>query len=211
MRLADGDQGRQVRPLPRVQRAIRSATNTRELETPEPSAERRGARRDRARTAASRWSLKRGRFGQFLACTGYPECKTTRKIIATKQGVSGRQARPDPRREVPEVRLEPGRQAGPVRRVHRLHAAIRSASTSSRSPRASSARRTAATSSSGSRGAGKVFFGCANYPDCDFTLWNRPIARAVPEVRRAVPGREDHQAARAPAALQQRGVRLRAQ
>jgi len=25
-------------------------------------------------------AMKRGRFGQFLACTGYPECKTTRKI-----------------------------------------------------------------------------------------------------------------------------------
>jgi DNA topoisomerase-1 len=24
--------------------------------------------------------LKRGRFGQFLACSGYPDCKTTRKI-----------------------------------------------------------------------------------------------------------------------------------
>ena len=20
-----------------------------------------------------------------------------------------------------------------------------------------------------------MFFGCANYPDCDFTLWNRPV------------------------------------
>src|SRR5258708_18331549 len=27
-------------------------------------------------------ALKRGRFGQFYACTGYPECKTTRKIVA---------------------------------------------------------------------------------------------------------------------------------
>src|SRR5438046_9771360 len=27
-------------------------------------------------------TLKRGRFGQFLACTGYPECKTTRKLAA---------------------------------------------------------------------------------------------------------------------------------
>ncbi len=26
--------------------------------------------------------MKRGRFGQFLACTGYPECKTTRKFAA---------------------------------------------------------------------------------------------------------------------------------
>ena len=38
-------------------------------------------------------AIKRGRFGQFLACTGYPECKTTRKIIATKQGMTA--AKPD--------------------------------------------------------------------------------------------------------------------
>ena len=39
-------------------------------------------------------AVKRGRFGQFLACTGYPECKTTRKLIATKQG-GLRAAKPD--------------------------------------------------------------------------------------------------------------------
>ena len=27
---------------------------------------------------------------------------------------------------------------------------------------------------------GKVFFGCANYPDCDFVLWNRPILEPCP-------------------------------
>ncbi|KAF0250211.1 MAG: DNA topoisomerase I, partial [bacterium] len=27
--------------------------------------------------------LKKGRWGQFLACTGYPDCKTTRKIAAS--------------------------------------------------------------------------------------------------------------------------------
>jgi DNA topoisomerase-1 len=27
---------------------------------------------------------------------------------------------------------------------------------------------------------GKAFYGCANYPDCDFTLWKRPIAEACP-------------------------------
>src|SRR4030095_10282642 len=30
--------------------------------------------------------LKRGRFGQFLACSGYPECKNTRKIRMNKEG-----------------------------------------------------------------------------------------------------------------------------
>ena len=27
--------------------------------------------------------IKRGRFGEFIACTGYPECKYTRKIVKT--------------------------------------------------------------------------------------------------------------------------------
>ena len=28
---------------------------------------------------------------------------------------------------------------------------------------------------------GKVFFGCANYPDCDFVLWNRPVLEPCPK------------------------------
>jgi ssDNA-binding Zn-finger/Zn-ribbon topoisomerase 1 len=39
---------------------------------------------------------------------------------------------------------------------------------------------------------GKVFYGCANYPDCDFTLWNRPSRRSA-RLRRAVPRGEDHE------------------
>ncbi|MCP4396277.1 MAG: type I DNA topoisomerase [bacterium] len=31
-------------------------------------------------------TLKRGRFGSFLACTGYPECKSTKKIAKGKDG-----------------------------------------------------------------------------------------------------------------------------
>jgi DNA topoisomerase-1 len=27
---------------------------------------------------------------------------------------------------------------------------------------------------------GKVFFGCSNYPTCDFTLWSRPVAEECP-------------------------------
>jgi ssDNA-binding Zn-finger/Zn-ribbon topoisomerase 1 len=27
--------------------------------------------------------IKRGRFGEFIACSGYPECKYTRKIVKT--------------------------------------------------------------------------------------------------------------------------------
>ena len=30
--------------------------------------------------------LRRGRYGQFLACSGYPDCKTTRKVMVSKDG-----------------------------------------------------------------------------------------------------------------------------
>ena len=157
-----------------------------------PSARTRASSRRRSRAPKSEIEetcencgkpmvVKRGRFGQFLACTGYPECKTTRKIIATKQGVDGRQAGPDPRREVPEVRVEPGHQAGPLRRVHGVQQLsdlqVRQAEVD---------RRDACPKDGGdiverkSR-RGKVFFGCANYPDCDFTLWNRPVAEKCPD------------------------------
>jgi len=33
--------------------------------------------------------LRRGRFGPFLACSGYPECKTTREIKVNKDGSIG--------------------------------------------------------------------------------------------------------------------------
>jgi DNA topoisomerase-1 len=36
--------------------------------------------------------LKRGRFGQFMACTGYPDCKTTRRL--------------DQQKKVPDIPLE---------------------------------------------------------------------------------------------------------
>src|SRR5262249_41067497 len=28
---------------------------------------------------------------------------------------------------------------------------------------------------------GRVFYGCANYPDCDFTLWNKPMPEKCPD------------------------------
>ncbi len=27
-------------------------------------------------------TIKRGQFGTFLACTGYPNCKTTRRLVS---------------------------------------------------------------------------------------------------------------------------------
>ena len=61
--------------------------NTKEIakeETRRRKASRRGAdaEPEPCENCGKPMALKRGRFGQFLACTGYPECKTTRKIAS---------------------------------------------------------------------------------------------------------------------------------
>ena len=30
---------------------------------------------------------------------------------------------------------------------------------------------------------GKVFYGCTNYPKCDFTAWDKPVPRACPKCK----------------------------
>ncbi|MBI4475354.1 MAG: type I DNA topoisomerase, partial [Acidobacteria bacterium] len=59
--------------------------NTKELPSEEPAKEGEAGAGETAEpepceNCGRPMTLKRGRFGQFLACTGYPECKTTRKI-----------------------------------------------------------------------------------------------------------------------------------
>ena len=125
--------------------------------------------------------VKRGRFGMFLACTGYPECKTTRKIIATKQGV-----------DAPPSRIRSSTRS--ARTAARTSSSSRAGSASSRRAPGYPECKYVKQKSTGvvcpkdggdvverkSR-RGKVFYGCANYPKCDFTLWNKPILEPCPK------------------------------
>ena len=188
-------------------------TNTRELETSEPESESGEEEIEPCENCGKPMAMKRGRFGQFLACTGYPECKTTRKLIATKQGG--------------------------------LRAAKADQILDEKCPRCTS-------NLVVKQGRFGEFTACTNYPECKYIkhkttgvkcpegrrqgrrgrraevearedvlrllelsrLRLRALEpadqRAVPEVRRAVSRREDHEEARTPDPLQQRGVRLRA-
>ncbi len=77
--------------------------------------------------------VKFGRFGKFLACSAYPECKTT-KAIST--GVKC-----------------PKECGGDVTsRVSRR---------------------------------GRAFYGCSSYPKCDFVSWDKPINKPCPECKGA--------------------------
>jgi DNA topoisomerase-1 len=75
-------------------------------------------------------AIKIGRFGRFLACTGFPDCKNAKPIIS-KVGVDCPQCGGD----IAERRSRKGR----------------------------------------------VFYGCVNYPACNWTAWQRPVPEPCPK------------------------------
>jgi DNA topoisomerase I len=124
--------------------------------------------------------VKRGRFGMFLACTGYPECKTTRKIISTKQGVKA--AQPD------QVLDETCPNCG--KNLVIKHGRFGEFTACTGYPECKYVKLKSTGVICPKDGGdiverksrrGKVFYGCANYPKCDFTLWNKPILDACPK------------------------------
>jgi DNA topoisomerase-1 len=72
--------------------------------------------------------VKQGRYGEFTACSSYPNCKYVKHKttgVACPKGDGGELVERKSRR-------------------------------------------------------GKVFYGCNKYPDCDFTLWNKPLVETCP-------------------------------
>jgi DNA topoisomerase-1 len=74
--------------------------------------------------------IKVGKFGRFLACSNYPDCKTTKALSlgvkCPREGCKG---------NVTQKRSKKGR----------------------------------------------VFYGCTEYPKCDFAAWDRPVAKICPQ------------------------------
>jgi DNA topoisomerase I len=121
-------------------------------------------------------ALKRGRFGQFLACTGYPECKTTRKI---QKG--GKIAAPDVVLEelCPQcgkhLVVKQGR-FGPFTACSNYPECkyIKQETTGVSCPECGGEIVV-------KRGKRKTFYGCSNYPKCKFALWDKPVAQPCPK------------------------------
>ncbi len=159
-------------------------TNTRELETSESERDSAEGEVEPCENCGRPMVMKRGRFGQFLACSGYPECKTTRKLVATKQG--GLQA------AKPDLILdEKCPRCGSNLIVKQGRFGEFTACTKYPECRYIKHKTTGVPCpQDGDKGGeiverasrrGKVFFGCSNYPDCTFVLWNRPVREKCPD------------------------------
>ena len=127
--------------------------------------------------------MKRGRFGAFLACSGYPECKTTRRIVMGKEGKAEAKA---------EVLLdEPCPKCGSKLAVKQGRFGEFTACSSYPKCKYIKMKETGVPCPECGKGQiverkskrGKVFYGCDRYPDCNFVLWNKPVAKPCPDCK----------------------------
>jgi DNA topoisomerase-1 len=126
-------------------------------------------------------ALKRGRFGQFYACTGYPECKTTRKIAAGEKV---------PKK--PDVTLdETCPKCGEAKLVIK-DGRFGQFTSCSNYPKCKYIKPKTIGVPCPKPGCGgqiierrskrgKTFYGCGNYPNCDFVAWNKPVPEECPQ------------------------------
>jgi len=155
-------------------------TNTRELTVDLPDIEKNGDlgeqdEQEYCENCGRPMVLKKGRFGTFFACSGYPECKTTKQI--------GGEQRKD-------VRLEekcPQCESNLVQKYGRYGEFV----ACSDYPKCKFVKQKTigVPCPNCSQGEvverrskrGRTFFGCNRYPECDFVAWGKPIMEKCPE------------------------------
>ena len=92
--------------------------------------------------------LRKGRYGEFIACGNFPKCKYSRNITKEGQGTQEGEAAAKPKKELKKIDVPCPKCGGDI--VERI------------------SRR------------GK-FYGCANYPKCDFVSNYEPVAEKCDE------------------------------
>jgi DNA topoisomerase I len=124
--------------------------------------------------------VKWGRNGQFLACSGYPECKTTKPFVRNENGVV--EAAPE------ETTDEKCPKCGSPMMIKRGRFGKFLAC--SRYPECKYTQGMSTGVLCPEDGGklverrsrfGKMFYSCANYPDCKFAIWNKPLPRPCPK------------------------------
>ena len=118
--------------------------------------------------------VKWGRFGKFLSCTGYPECKFSKPLESAEETHN----------HVTDEKCEKCGGDMVVKRGRNGEFLACSNYPTCKNTKSMPlgiqcpkdggdivARRTK---------KGRTFFGCSNYPDCDFAIWQKPIAVTCP-------------------------------
>ena len=130
--------------------------------------------------------VKWGRFGKFMACSGYPDCKNTKQI--SKEGSDGK--------AVSESTAVEGTcekcQSSLVLKVGRFGKFIACSNYPDckftkpidlgiKCPKDDCKGKIAARRSK----KGRMFYGCTAYPNCDFVSWDKPVPEPCPKCNNA--------------------------
>jgi len=119
--------------------------------------------------------LKKGRFGSFFACSGYPDCKTTKQIGGAQ------------RKDQPLDEKCPQCQSNLVMKHGRFGEFtacsnyptckyVKQKTIGVKCPECSEGEVVERRSK-----RGKTFYGCNRYPDCNFVAWGKPVPEKCPE------------------------------
>ncbi len=120
--------------------------------------------------------LKKGRFGNFFACTGYPDCKTTKPI-------GGQQKKPDQPldEKCPQcgnnLALKTGRYGEFTACSNYPNCKyVKQKTIGVKCPECSEGEVVERRSK-----RGRTFYGCNRYPDCKFVAWGKPVPEKCPK------------------------------
>jgi DNA topoisomerase-1 len=125
-------------------------------------------------------TVKRGRFGFFLACTGYPECRNTKKILM-KEGAATAVGDTPLDEKCPEC----------GNHLVIKHGRYGQFTACSNYPSCKYVKRETLGIPCPEKGCTgeivvrrtkrrKTFYGCSRYPECKFTAWDKPVAEPCP-------------------------------
>ena len=120
--------------------------------------------------------LKKGRFGTFFACTGYPDCKTTKQI-------GGQQKKPD--QKLDEIYPQCGNNL--VLKTGRFGEFtacsnyptckyVKQKTIGVKCPECNEGEVVERRSK-----RGKTFYGCNRWPECNFVAWGKPVPEKCPQ------------------------------
>src|SRR5579863_150271 len=120
--------------------------------------------------------LKKGRFGQFYACTSYPDCKTTRPTGGTQK-----------KADVPLDEKCPECGNNLIMKYGRFGEFtacsnyptckyVKQKTIGVKCPECSEGEVVERRSK-----RGKTFYGCSRWPDCNFVAWGKPVPEKCPE------------------------------
>ncbi|HEV3334439.1 MAG TPA: type I DNA topoisomerase [Bryobacteraceae bacterium] len=120
--------------------------------------------------------LKKGRFGTFLACTGYPDCKTTKQIGGTQKKADQPLDEKCPQCGNNLV-MKTGRY-GEFTACSNYPGCkfVKQKTIGVKCPECSEGEVVERRSKKG-----KTFYGCSRYPECNFVAWGKPVPEKCPE------------------------------